>query len=145
MYNFNILKDLKDSNPDNNQLKEKKYEIALEKALESLSLFNKNPISGKEQLKLAGENLIEALKLKRTKAEPYIFLSYIFYVTGDTAKAAKYLNNAKSLEPNHKRIPEMSRLIEQSNSISKKIIPINHNDLKTRNKLIVNPLNIKKS
>lgn len=64
-----------------------------------------------EQLRNAGEKLIEAIGINETKPEPYVCLAYVFFQLKDKDSAFKYLKIAKEIDPNCPEINELKNMI----------------------------------
>lgn len=60
-----------------------RFEEMLVKAIYELSLFNENPMKNKGHLVNAIELFSLAIEIKRSKPEPYFYLSYIANLYGD--------------------------------------------------------------
>jgi hypothetical protein len=83
------------------------YNGALEKfrRLVGSQTFNPN------DLKAIACQLLEALQLVKTQAEPYLFLAYIFYIIGDNSSAVKYLKVSRLLNPTLEGIASLQEAI----------------------------------
>lgn len=71
------------------------YDGALDKFRKLVRNQNLDPIGLKE----ISYQLLEALKLVKNQAEPYLFMAYIFYIIGDKSSAIKYLKVSSFLNP----------------------------------------------
>ncbi|MFN8578295.1 MAG: hypothetical protein U0354_15765 [Candidatus Sericytochromatia bacterium] len=69
---------------------------AYEEGFKILEEFE-NGEADKEQLAIAGDNIIEALKFDPENVEAYVCLSYIFYVLGEDQVALKYVQIAEEI------------------------------------------------
>jgi hypothetical protein len=80
-------------------------EQTFKKALKHFNQFHAN--QDKRELKRASELLIEVIRHSQDLPEPYICLSYIFFIFKDDKNAIYYLKIAEKLNP---ALPECIRL-----------------------------------
>lgn len=78
-------------------------------ALQYLKDFTENQNQAK--LKQAAGKFFSAIKCKRSRIEPYLYLSYIFYLFDENQLALEYLDMAKSIDSGNTRIPELQQLL----------------------------------
>jgi hypothetical protein len=84
---------------------------------EAITTFKKIVTSDnikKAELKKCADKFVEAIKIKSTRAEPYLYLSYSFYMLNKIELAAEYLNYAEVLDSknnNNYLISELKKLI----------------------------------
>ena len=70
-------------------LLEEKYQTLLNQGIESLNYFDSDPDSN--YLTNAFDKFNKSIEIKKDKAEPYFYLSYIGYLQKDTTMTIKYL------------------------------------------------------
>lgn len=93
---------------------EKRQDIHLssyKEALICLENFSKDPEKRIKHLKEAAKKITESISVKSNEAEPYVCLSYIFYVLGEIKISIKYLQIAREFEPNSQLVEQLRRLI----------------------------------
>jgi hypothetical protein len=66
-----------------------------------------NPV----KLKQAASKFFSAVKCKRSRIEPYLYLSYIFYLFDENQLAHEYLDIARSIDSNNAKIQELQNLL----------------------------------
>ena len=95
------------------------YKHDYEGAVKILKEFSDSKNPDKNKLRQAASMLISAIKSKKTEPEPYICISYIFFVLNNQKKAIHYLQMASALNSEHPQVIEMRRVLEKSNSVSR--------------------------
>lgn len=76
-----------------------KYKIVFEQGLHALKRFSQIDEPNHDLLKLAAQKFFEAIEIKKNKAEPYFYLSYIFSYFGQKEDALNYLKVATNINP----------------------------------------------
>ena len=87
------------------------FDIAFKEAIDILRRFELRSHIPVEQLKNAGNKLIEAISINETKVEPYVCLAYVFFQLNDKDSAFKYLKIARDIDPNCPEINELKNMI----------------------------------
>jgi len=95
------------SNDKNNE----NYFINLKKGLLYLKRFSSGPNINNDDLKEALYCFMEANKLKKNKAEPYFYLSYISYIAENIEVAQKYADIASMINPELPDLRELQKKI----------------------------------
>jgi len=111
MYNFDNLVSVKKNTEKIEEKRINNYETAFNNALLALKDFKSKSSYDPQLLKKAADNLIEAMGQKRSKPEPYITLSCIFYMINEDKLAIKYLKVASELNPNLPQVNELRKLL----------------------------------
>jgi hypothetical protein len=111
MFDFAQIKESKKKAAKLDDQRNEKYELAFNEALEHLKKFKTCQNFEIEILKKSTEKLISSLEQKRSKAEPYICLSCIFYMIDEDRKAIKYYSIANSINPKHPKVQELRNLL----------------------------------
>ena len=79
---------------------------------EGYSLFNDFvKTRNTRELKMAADKFFTYLKSKRSKPEPYFYLSTIFYLFEEKAKAVEYMKAVEEVDPAFKDLPALRHLI----------------------------------
>jgi hypothetical protein len=78
-------------------------------ALQYLKEFTESQNPAK--LKQAASKFFNAVKCKRSRIEPYLYLSYIFYLFDENQLANEYLEIAKSIDSGNPKIQELQQLL----------------------------------
>jgi hypothetical protein len=87
-------------------------EKVLEELKEGISLFKDfMKTQDIKTLKKASDKFFSSLSGKRNKAEPFFYISQIFFIFGDKHKAIDYLRAAEEVEPNFKELPRLRQII----------------------------------
>lgn len=95
------------------------FKSLISEAFEHLLNGIKNETINHQSLKSSADKFSEALKLKKTHPEPYLYLSYIFCLIHNKELATKYYNLAQLLAPD---LPELKILNQEISKI--RYIPI---------------------
>ncbi|MFN4151998.1 MAG: hypothetical protein ACK4IX_13745, partial [Candidatus Sericytochromatia bacterium] len=59
----------------------------------------------------SASKFFNAIRCKRSVVEPYIYLSYIFFLFDEDELSKKYLDYAKSIDSSHPQITNIQKLI----------------------------------
>lgn len=79
---------------------------------EAVSLFKEFAETGdNEKLKKSSSKFFSSIKAKRSAIEPYIYLSYIFFLFDEDELSKKYLNYAKSIDSSNPQVIKLQNLI----------------------------------
>lgn len=97
---------LKENKEDNND----KFNQVFTKGLYFIKIFTEDP-ENKENLKMALDLFSEASMLKKSRGEPYYFMSYIAYLADDLFLAEKYFKISSYLNPDQKYLMPLGRKI----------------------------------
>jgi len=127
MLNLNNLKSVKKTLESRDKERSDSVNRTYLEALEYLEQFSKSKNYDRELLHQAALKIIQTLKQQGSKPEPYLCLTYIFYVIGDTKLAIKYNNIAAELEPDSPLVEEMRQILshsDDSNLPKRRITPI---------------------
>lgn len=111
MFNFDSLNSIKKEAGKLGEKRNDKFEEAFKQALDTMQKFHLNPASGTKFLKEAAEQLINAMSQRRSRPEPYIVLSCIFYMINEDKLAVKYLKAASSLAPEMPQVKALKQLL----------------------------------
>lgn len=109
MFDLGALASAKNKAKVNQDRKEEDFNGEYSKGLEYLKLFSQS--KKESDLKLAASKFFESIKCKRSRIEPYIYLSYIFYLLDKNDLAKEYLNIAKSIDPTYYGIQNLQTTI----------------------------------
>jgi hypothetical protein len=85
--------------------REEDYEKEYSEGIRYLREFTHS--NNSEYLKKAANKFFDAMKCKKSRPEPYCYLSYIFYVYNQRGIAIEYLEIARALDPNR---PELRKI-----------------------------------
>ena len=94
-----------------------KYKITFEQGLNFLRIFSERVQPNEDTLKAAANKFFEAIEIKKNKAEPYLYLSYIFNYLGEKELSLNYLKVATAIDPN---IQGKDLLIKRISEVEKK-------------------------
>lgn len=100
------LKGLQGKLNERDEENDEKFNALYEGALNYLNIFADNPEENSESLRDATEKFSEAIEVKRNRAEPYFYLSYIAYFLDDMELSLKYLQIAKQLNSDFQPLKE---------------------------------------
>lgn len=78
---------------------EEKYKAAYTEAVVLLKMFSSKPYFDKNLFVETAELFVEATKIKRDRAEPYFYLSWLFLYAGEVQDSLKYMKIAYALNP----------------------------------------------
>lgn len=104
----------KDKANKNIERKKENFEKEYNEGLRLFKEFIQN--KNTETLKKSSSKFFEALKCKKTKVEPYIYLSYIFHIFDKEELAIEYLHTAKSLDPNSEEVHRLQEFLYNNQS-----------------------------
>src|SRR5688500_12128768 len=109
MMDFSTLKTAKSKASENQQEKEGNIEEILQ---EAKNFFNKYLITrNQSDLKKSAVLFFKALTLKRTRIEPYFYISSIFFIYEKKEEAIRYLKMAEEAGPDYEYLPKLKQLI----------------------------------
>lgn len=111
MFNFDNLNSVKKKVEKLDEKRNDYFKLSFSEALSSLNKFRKSPDFDPMLLKKAAYRLIETMEQKRSKPEPYIVLSCIFYMINEDRLAIKYLKIASILAPDLPQVTELKKLL----------------------------------
>jgi hypothetical protein len=96
------------------------YANLMESGIEVLNVYvdNTEDLKDKELLLNAADIFSQAANIKKDKAEPYFYLSYIFYLFKNINLSIKYLNIVSLIEPKH---PGLTVLKENMANLTNKL------------------------
>ena len=94
-----------------------KYKITFEQGLKFLKVFSERIDPDPNLLKSAANKFFEAIEIKKNKAEPYLYLSFIFNYFDEKELSLNYLKVATTLNPN---IEGKDLLIKRISEVEKK-------------------------
>ncbi|MFN8576090.1 MAG: hypothetical protein U0354_04475 [Candidatus Sericytochromatia bacterium] len=69
---------------------------------------------GYELLQEAAEKFSEAIEIRKSKAEPYFYLSYIFLILGDLSSALKYFKVVEFMKPDLNGLATLKSKLESA-------------------------------
>jgi tetratricopeptide (TPR) repeat protein len=121
MYNFNELKNLTEKSKKIIEKNEDASSDSFVLALSLLNKFNNNNSFNKEILQEATLKLIDSLKHKSNWIEPYLLLSYIFYIMDEIEIALKYFKIANEIDPESPLIASAREFLEKASYQSNKV------------------------
>jgi tetratricopeptide (TPR) repeat protein len=110
MFDLQALKEAKKQVASRDESSDVKFNLLYHEALDALYLFVSKTEYDKESLKKAAEKLAAALEIKKSRAEPYFYLAYIFYLLGKLHLALDYLKVAAFINPD---LPGIAALKEE--------------------------------
>lgn len=93
--------------------KDEHFEEVYNNGLYYIHEFSEKP-ENKENLKLALNFFAEATTIKKNKAEPYYFLSYICYLVNDITLAEEYFKISSYLKPDQKNLMSLGSKISSA-------------------------------
>ncbi|MFN8578292.1 MAG: hypothetical protein U0354_15750 [Candidatus Sericytochromatia bacterium] len=85
------------------------FEVELKEGIRLFTEFASN--QNTEILKKSADKFFDAIRAKRSRVEPYIYLSYIFYMLDNNDSAKRYLDYAKSIDSTRREILDLQRVI----------------------------------
>jgi hypothetical protein len=106
---FKELHNIKAKAKENKAVNEEKVNDDLKEGISLFGQFMKT--KDIKVLKKSSDQFFTVLNSKRNKAEPYFYISQIFYIFGDKQKAIDYLKAAEEVEPEYKELPKLRKLI----------------------------------
>jgi len=112
MFNFDELKKIKKTTSILDEERESSYKKLIEQVKSSLVFFRKDHLNSKEELLKTADLLTKALKIKKNIAEPYVYISYIFFVTGNDRKALNYLRIAEKINNQDPQVIKMKEIFQ---------------------------------
>ena len=127
MLNLNNLKSVKKKLESRDKERSDTASRTYLEAIEYLEQFSKSKNYDRELLHQAALKIIQTLKQQGSKPEPYLCLTYIFYVIGETKLAIKYNNLAAELDPNSPLVEEMRQILsraDEANLPKRRITPV---------------------
>jgi len=90
---------------------EQNYLVLVEEGISSFkTILSKPNAINKNKLKECGQKLLEAIKIKPTNPQPYVYLSYIYYILDNDELASEYLNIATDLDSKNENQALISKL-----------------------------------
>lgn len=119
MLNLQALNTVRAQTAETERLRAEKTEQLFAKALAIFEAFIQNPSF--EQFQAIQPLLLEAIRLKRNQPKPYIMISYLFLLYGETQQALKYFKVAAALAPQSPEVQRMMVLIENA---AKAVVPV---------------------
>lgn len=99
MFDFNSLDIVRKKAEIKGDKKQEQFYHLFDNALEKFRKLVQTQNFDTKLLKEIAYQLLESLKLVKNKAEPYLFLAYIFYIIGDNQISIKYLKVSSLLNP----------------------------------------------
>lgn len=109
MFDMSSLNAAKKKAKDNYEKHVGDFESELKEGIELFKSFADDKNSN--TLKKASDKFFDAIRSKRSRVEPYIYLSYIFYMLDNNELAIKYLDYAKSIDSSRSEILELQKII----------------------------------
>jgi hypothetical protein len=109
MFDLSSLKEAKKKAESNYDKNAEDFEKEYQGGLSLLKEFAET--TDNEKLKSSASKFFNAIRCKRSAIEPYIYLSYIFFLFDEDELSKKYLNYAKSLDSSHPQITKIQTLI----------------------------------
>lgn len=109
MFDLSSLKDANKKAKSNYDKSAEDFEKEYQEGLSLLKEFAET--TDNEKLKSSASKFFNAIKCKRSAIEPYIYLSYIFFLFDEDDLAKKYLDYAKSIDNAHPQIFKIQKLI----------------------------------
>jgi hypothetical protein len=119
MLNLQALNTVRSQTAETERLRTEKTEQLFAKALAIFEAFIQNPSF--EQFQAIQPLLLETIRLKRNQPKPYIMISYLFLLYGETQQALKYFKVAATLAPQSPEVQRMMVLIENA---AKAVVPV---------------------
>lgn len=111
MFDMSSMMSAKKKADVNQEDTNEKYENLIQKGMQLYEQFNEN--QNEAILKEAADCFFEALFIKRTSMEPYLFLSMIFYLFDEEDKAREYFDIAGELAPELEGMAEFMENVSQ--------------------------------
>lgn len=109
MFDMSSLSAAKKKATTNYQKHEGDFETELKEAVSLFKSFAEKQDT--DILKKSADKFFDAIRSKRSRVEPYIYLSYIFYMLDDNESAVKYLDYAKSIDSTRFEVQELQKII----------------------------------
>lgn len=109
MFDLGALASAKKKAKVNQDRKEEDFNDEFNQALKHLRDFSTS--KSENDIKLSANKFFESIKCKRTRIEPYVYLSYIFYLFDKKELAIEYLNIAKSIDSSFYMIKDLQNTI----------------------------------
>ena len=113
---FESIQTSKEKVSENIQERENNYNALFHEGMNCLKIFSENENS-KNDLSLlhqAAKYFTEALEIKKTKAEPYFYLAYVFYLIQQTEYAINYLKVVAYIDPEFPKLENLREKINKS-------------------------------
>jgi hypothetical protein len=129
MFDFTSLDSARKKTGEKSDKKHEQFYTLYESALDKFRGLIRKQTFDAGALKIIAAELLEALKLVKNQAEPYLFLAYIFYIIGDQATSLKYLKVSSFLNPELPGIEKLRIAIASEPASAKNIFPpVNTNE-----------------
>jgi hypothetical protein len=112
MYDLSDIKSFKKKAEDNKEKLAGNYDDEYNQGLNYLKEFGK--AQDIEILTLATEKFFNCLKFKRTSVEPYFYISYISFISGEKELAIKYFEFAEEVDINYPHLDGLCELIKSN-------------------------------
>jgi hypothetical protein len=122
MFDFGSLGSAKKKAEINGDKKLEQFYLIYDSALEKFRKLVTSQNFDHNILKEITGQLLEALHLVKNQAEPYLFLAYICYISGDISSTIKYLKVSSFLNPDLQGIESLRQAIASESSTVK----VNH-------------------
>lgn len=94
---LNSISSAKNKADKNSEKKKEDFEKEYNDGLNLFRQFAQD--KNQDTIKKASSSFFSAIKCKRSRVEPYIYLAYIFHIFDKNELSIEYLNIAKSLDP----------------------------------------------
>lgn len=111
MMNFDALKQASRAVSQRDSRRNESFEELLAQARASLEAFGQSP--DKARLQILLEQILTAIRLRRTAPEPYVMLAYLHWGCGQFREASGYLRTAQCLSPRLPAVLKMRQLLEE--------------------------------
>ncbi|MFN4150311.1 MAG: hypothetical protein ACK4IX_05165 [Candidatus Sericytochromatia bacterium] len=99
----------KDKADKNSEKKKEDFEKEYNEGLNLFRQFAQD--KNQDTIKKASSKFFSAIKCKRSRIEPYIYLAYIFHIFDKKERAIEYLNRAKSLDPHSELVIKLQAFL----------------------------------
>lgn len=107
---FENIKSSQSLNEKNHKSSEDLFVSTYNEGLKIFKICVSNPKPEKSKLEYSANKFIEAIKIKSTKPEPYMCLSYIYYIMDQDNLSLKYLKIATTLDSDGKNSDFLNRI-----------------------------------
>jgi hypothetical protein len=116
MFNLDSLQMAKQQSLHRNGSGKYTYDQLYQDAIGLLKSYSNSHNGDIHSLKLAAEKLLEAAKIVKRNPEPYLYLSYIFYILGDSKLSQKYLKVSNMIDPGIANIAKLKKILYMESS-----------------------------
>lgn len=124
MFSLKNLKTAKQEAESNHEQKDDKSDNAYFHALDYLEQFQSSQSYDKNLLIKASDKLQESLKWKSNRADAYICLAVVFYMSGETELAIKYNKIASLFAPESPYVKELIEIISSGSVYENQFLKI---------------------